>query len=317
VKSWSVVVLLAVGTACGGGEDAPEGAAPAEEAPKGQFLPKEVTTTAMEAATQLREPGKFVAEAGEFTVEVPVDRDTWKLALGLDVVALRLGDVPTLDYPIGFVKLDPLSLDGGDPTRDRTIVDVLLRNQGSPIQIFFDVHSVGEMKGRLPATGGSATGRVLGTLQIDDRQHDVDVIAHFERKDEEHLVLQIEPFDLPLDEMGLTPRLQALAKVLGKKHVGSTARVHGSVGLIAFHGTQLPTFARTPVTINRVEEFRQRLDDEIDDAEATRQKLLRTGTSGVVADSLGSRFLEEGQRILDERRTGGTSVLHNAAHDDR
>lgn len=275
-------VILALAVACGG--DAPTttaddaaAAAPAENADKPWVKP-EFSAEAMQAAASTRESMRFVADGGEFIVTTLIDGKPVRWSLGLDKVAMRIADVPTLEYPIGYVKVDPLTLeldDGGKATWPKVAIDTVFRRLGAPVQVFFDVQSVTELEGRLIPPDGAAKGTMIGVLQVADRQHDVSMPIKMAR-DEGTIEVELPAFALTTADIGFDDDLAKLASKLGVR-IGDQITIEGGVKLVSFDGEALPTFVRTPVTVNTVDSIREKLEAEVTSEDRVRHHMEAQG----------------------------------------
>lgn len=298
-RSW--LPILMVISACGGSNSARRAASEDAE-PEKPWVRAATTGAALQAGTYTAEPMRFVAQSGVFTLEVEMaGKPMQAFTIQPEQVAMRLGDVATLDHPVGHVKFDALSLSGQDEGIAEAITDRVLRNLGAPVQLIFDVHSIGDMQGRLVGEGGTAKGKVLGTLQIDARQEHLTLEVLFERRANNVLAAEVTPFTLDLQPYALHTHLDALAKAIGVRSVAPQVRISGSLELVEFISDgPLPTFVRTPITVNTVDEIRARLDEEVDDFEAQKAALRRQGMSERDVNGM-TREAFEAQRALAEK----------------
>ncbi len=272
------------------------------------------------AAVEARETQRFVASSGAVDVAFELGRRKLVGHMLVEKSALKVGDVPTLEHVIGYVKFDTTTFTTGDEITDKVLQSLVLRDLGAPVHIVFDANSVGSMVGRLSGDGSTATGEILGTLQFDTRQFAVDLPARFRRVDAAHIEVQMGPFDLDLKEYAVDRQFNAAAVALGERTIGTTVTVSGTLSLEAFtdENAPMPGFVRTPLTVNTVDELRAIIDRDVDNGEATRMQLLAAGLpegviGGMSAERLREvdRYLREAAAVRDGKSTG--SVLDNPA----
>lgn len=258
-----------------------------------------------EATTAPREPMAYLGKGLDLQVTSTIGGAAVVHHLQLEQAGIRIGDVPSLDHPLGTVKIDPLTLTtDGNADWAKVILDRSLRDsEGSPIQIFLEVHSVGDMNGRLDPGGSTATGTVLGRLQVGDRQVDVDFKARFRRPDADHLTVETaEPWTIDLHDLSWDRQLGVLAARLGAA-VEPTIAVALRLDLERFDGP-LPTFVRTPVTIQTMEEVRDRIDEEYDDFDILKYRLAQQGESDQMIKRLTPEAFARMQAAAAARRSG-------------
>ena len=219
---------------------------------------------------------RFVAESGEFFFHVKIDGKVRRHSIALEMSGVRIGDVPTLEYPVGFVRFDPLSVTSQEGW-DKLLIDSVFRRLGSPVQIVFDLSSVGEMQGRLVGAQSQAKGQVLGTIQFDDRRTDVVFDAVFSRTELGVIEVEAVPFKINIEDFKMDLFLDSFKRKAGIRKIDPMVEVEGSLTLKEFTGEQLPSFIRTPVVVMTVDEMRQKIDDEVDNAEARYDAAWRQG----------------------------------------
>lgn len=270
------------------------------------------------AAVEARETQRFVASSGAVDVAFELGRRKLVGHMLVEKSALKVGDVPTLEHVIGYVKFDTTTFTTGDEVTDKVLQSLVLRDLGAPIHIVFDANSVGSMVGRLSGDGATATGEILGTLQFDTRQFAVELPARFRRTDAAHIDVQMGPFDLDLTQYAIDRQLNAAAVALGERTMGLTVTVSGMLSLEAFtdENAPMPGFVRTPLTVNTVDELRAILDRDIDNGEAMRMHLLAAGLPESVIGGMTAERLRDVHRFLSEPaegQSGEGSVLDNPA----
>ncbi|MCB9681879.1 MAG: hypothetical protein H6733_10440 [Alphaproteobacteria bacterium] len=278
----TILSLVVLAVACGGPEapptsDAVGGPSDAATNEGKPFVPASRSSEAMVRAADQRETMRYVATSGEIAVELP-GKEPVHGTLGLDLVAVNIGDIQTLAFPKGYVKFDPLSLQSDLGGQNKLAITTLFRRQGSPIQIFFQIDSFTELQGRLAEAGSTVKAHALGMIQVDDKERPTDFDVLIERPTLDTLTVEVPGFDVPLQDLGLTDPIATLWTALGRKDVPTVAHISGSVALTAFTGEQLPTFVRTPVTVATVSEIVEKIDREVDDYEA---EVARMRASGV------------------------------------
>ena len=308
-KAGAVVMLAALG--CG---DSPEPRAEAPKTVEKPWVKVEATGDAMARAADARESMRFVLARGEVRVTAQVDGDAFVVRIPADLAAFRTANVHTLDYPIGYVRFDPLALDAGDPGWNAGLVDAGFRRLGSPIQLFYDSRSVGDLVGRLASDGAEATGTILGEIHVDDRQIEVALPARFQRKAGAGVTVTVENASLDLREVAYQSRLAAVAAAIGAKQVDPVVRLDVTLELARFEDDTkpLPTFVRTPVTVNTVGEVVSRFKEEAaaNPVERMRTRMAAAGMpEGMYAD-LDDEQLQKLSQFVDDvaRRRRGEDV---------
>lgn len=307
-----VFLALPLLSACGTG--APESEEP--EAPVGfnvgkPWMPPAQSVEAMQVAADTRETIRYVTDGGHVDVVGRFDGTRRTFGFDVELAAIRVADVPTLEYPAGWVRLDTLSLTGEPAGWIKPITSGLLRSLGAPIQLVFDVQSIGAFTGRLREPGARIEAQILGRLQIGDRALDVSFPGVVTRPDADRLEVTIGAFDVPLDEVALGDAVDQLEKALRVRRIDHTVSVSGRVALTRLADGALPSFVRTPLTIQSVDEVRAKLDAAVDRSDVQRIRLERTGYEEdalryVPEDAL--RRLEEARRAKQE---GRASVFEN------
>jgi hypothetical protein len=230
----------------------------------------------------------MVGTAATATVTFDVGGARPSVVLPLDQAAIRAGDLRTLAFVIGHVKLQTKALaDGPGATpgfAERALASLLKDPTGGIPQIFLESHNVGEITGVLDQPGATASGTWIGVLQVGDRQVDVDAALRVTRADQDHVVVETAaPVEFELAELGLDG---------GRIGAGPKVAVTLRVELARAQG-ELPTFIRTPVTLQRMGEMRQRMDDEVNDFEKTRARLRAEGMSEAAINALSEEDYEK------------------------
>ncbi|MCB9664242.1 MAG: hypothetical protein H6732_09025 [Alphaproteobacteria bacterium] len=310
-RARSALCLLVALSACGGGE----AEAPAEpEAPRAlnegkPWVSPERTVEAMQAAADTRETLRYVSDGGTVDVVARFDGTARTFTFDVQQAAIRIADVPTLEYPSGWVRLDTLSITG-DPERwIKPITQGVLRSLGAPLQLVFDVQSIGAFTGRLQEPGSRVEARVLGRLQVGDRAVEVSFPGVISRPGAERLEVELGAIDLALDELGLSDAVEALEDTLKVRRIDHVVQVSGRVALSQFTGDALPSFVRTPLTIQSVEEVREKLEAQVDRAEVQRLRLSRTGYDEETLDMLPRDALRRIEEARRRKAEGGPSVF--------
>lgn len=271
----------------------------------------EVTTAAP------KEPMALVGKGLDLQLRATVGGQPVTLKMPLELAAIRIGDVPTLSFPLGNVKVDPIALSVVEqPGWARVIADRAFRDtEGSPVQVFFEVHSVGQMKGNLSGPGTTATGVVLGRLQIGDRQQEIDFPAIFRRVDANNLTVETSgPVKLDLLEFNWQDRLSRLGSKL-KAAVASQVEITLRLDLERTEGP-LPTFVHTPVTVQTMEAVRERIDAEYDDYDILRHRMQQGGGAEGLLDRISPEDFARMQAAAAARRSGTPILLERDAPED-
>jgi hypothetical protein len=282
-------LLLLFGTlvACGGRRGDAE---PDLSKVQSSYLPAgsgAAPTAAASATVVTQEPFALVGTAATATVTFDVAGTEQSVAIPLDQAAIRAGDLRTLAFVIGHVKLQTKAVrDGAGATAgfaERVLSSLLKDPTGGIPQIFLESQSVGDVSGVLDQPGATATGTWIGVLQVGDRQVDVDAGIRVTRTDADHVAVDSDkPVMFELSALGLDG---------ARLGVGPSVRVTLHVELTRAQG-ELPTFVRTPVTLQRMGEMRQRMDDEINDFEKTRERLRAEGLSEAAINALSEEDYE-------------------------
>lgn len=309
----SAILVALVG--CSGGD---ESAKPTEDAlkPASMWVQQAQTDEAMRAAAAHHETVRYVNSGGQMTYATTVAGKPVTLTFDVELASFQIGDVPTLDHPIGFVKLGTLSLKSTNSAWDALIIDNVLRRSGSPIQLTFESHSIADMQGRLTGLGTHATGRAIGNLQVDDRQLDTTLNVAVDRLTETTLSVRLLPSEIDLSTLALEDYLTATGKLLGGA-ISRKGMLSGTLELKKFEGTSMPTFARTPVTVQSVAEVVKKIDAEHSDLEAAHIKLLRAGVSPEMVNELSDENLEQMEAIRKKYKRDAARARRGEDLEDR
>lgn len=267
------------------GDVTPAATGPDPEHPGSIWVQQAQTDEAMRAHAAQRETMRYVQSGGSIDYTTTIAGKPITLTFDVELAAFQVADVPTLDHPIGFVKLGALSLKSSNPAWDKTLLDTIFRRDGSPIQLTFESHSVGDMQGRLTGLGTHASGRAVGNIQVDDRQLDLTLNVTVDRLTDTTLTIHVLPSDVDVSTLGLGSYLTTAGKALGGA-ISTKGLLSGTLELKKFDGGQMPTFARTPVTVQTVSEVVQKLDAEHSDLEAAKLRLVRGGVDQEMVEGL-------------------------------
>jgi hypothetical protein len=230
----------------------------------------------------------MIGTAATATVTFDLAGSRPSVTIPLDQAAIRAGDLRTLAFVIGHVKLQTKALaDGPGATpgfAERVLTSMVKDATGGVPQIFLESQNIGEITGVLDQPGATASGTWIGVLQVGDRQVDVDAGVRVTRTDADHVTVDTAaPVELELAALGLDG---------GRVGVGPKVSVALHVELARAQG-ELPTFIRTPVTLQRMGEMRQRMDDEVNDFEKTRARLRAEGMSEAAINALSEEDYEK------------------------
>ena len=282
--------LLIALAACSGDVVAPP-AGPDPEHPGSIWVQQAQTEEAMRANAAQRETMRYVNAGGQIDYTTTVAGKPLTVTFDVELAAFQVADVPTLEHPIGFVKLGALSLRSTNTAWDKTLVDTVFRRNGSPIQLTFESHSVGDMQGRLTGLGTHASGRAVGNIQVDDRQLDLTLNVTVDRLTDTTLTVHVLPSEVDVSSLGLDSYLTQAGKAVGA--ISRKGMLSGTLELKKFDGGQMPTFARTPVTVQSVAEVVQKLDAEHSDLEAAKLRLVKAGIDQEMVEGLEDSTLEQ------------------------
>lgn len=308
----SSAIVLAL-SACSGGD-----ADTSEEAPKpaSMWVQQAQTDAAMRAATGQHETMRFVSSGGSVQYATTAGGKPVTVTFDVELAAFQIGDVPTLAHPIGFVKLNPLSLKGSDPSWEKAVLDTVFRRFGSPVQLTYESHSVADMQGRLTGVGTHASGKAVGNLQVDDRQLDVTLNVSVDRLTETTLTLRLLPSELDVSTLALDAYLDPLARQLGGP-ISRKGILSGTVELKRFDGDLLPSFVRTPVTVQSVAEVVRKIDAEHSDIEAARATLANAGVPEDVAATVTQKNMEQMEEIRRQYKRDAAKAQRAVDLDER
>lgn len=284
----SSTVLIAL-AGCSG--DVTPAAGPDPEHPGSIWVQQAQTDEAMRAHAAQRETMRFVQSGGTIDYATTIAGKPVTLTFDVELAAFQVADVPTLEHPIGFVKLGALSLKSSNSAWDKILVDTVFRRSGSPIQLTFESHSVGDMQGRLTGLGTHASGRAIGNIQVDDRQLDLTLNVTVDRLTDTTLTVHVLPSEVDVSTLGLDSYLTTAGQALGGA-ISRKGMLSGTVELKKFDGGQMPTFARTPVTVQSVSEVVQKLDAEHTDLEAAKLRMVRAGVDQEMVEGLKDEQLD-------------------------
>lgn len=273
--------LLGCGlVACGGRTSA----STPEPPPANVFLPPD--PVAADPGSVPAEPMGFAAFEGILGVGVTVGGRTTRHTVGVEQASLRFGDVRTLQYPIGHIKVDPTTWQSLDePSWSASIVDLWFKDvHGAPVQVFFDFGSFTEVTEGLTPGGPPRDTVVLGSVQIDSRKQDFDARVRVSRPEAERLHLQIIG-EAPLDLSGFArdAASAALGKALGGA-IGGRVTLSGELDLPRWRELAMPSFVRTAVTMATVQEVREAVKDEVDRFEMSREGAEAAGMDEHILD---------------------------------
>lgn len=310
------IVLAALGTGCffgGNGDVAP----PADPAVAGEVGLDEPPPPDPPKPAVVRQSVTMLASSLKLQLRLNVAGRPIACSFPLEQGGLRLGDLPTLTYPLGHVKVDTQGIVCDDAAFAALAKIHYLRDvDAAPIQLFFEVSSVGRFNGRLDAPGTTALSQVLGTIQVDSRQQELVLQARFTRTETGLSFETVAPAAIDITAFGRASHLASL-----------TAKAGGTLGTQAMMQVQaeftltdqpLPQFIRTAVTVQTMDEVRKRLDAEHDDFDVLRARMesrgVREGALDAVPRSVFDRAMEI-QRAAAAQRTG-TVVMPGAVSDE-
>jgi hypothetical protein len=246
----------------------------------------------------------------ELAVQVEVGGVTENCRFPLDQAGFQIGDVPTLTHPIGHIKVDTLGFACQNEALGKKLLDGWLRDKESaPIQVFFEISSVGHLQTKLTPGSAPVTAKVLGRIQVDSHQEDVDVLARFTRPDADHLVIDtVAPVEVGLDAFARDSQLLATVARVGQP---IAPRVRFFMHLELERATTgLPTFVRTGVMVQTMEQIRQKIDDQNDDYDVMRARMRNQGVSEEALKGISREMFMKAQEIQRRfKANGGTIVL--------
>jgi hypothetical protein len=309
---WCTALCLAGISACGWFGGAPADAPPAEVVPerKSAFLPPDDLgageQTQRVLTQEVRERMGFVGAAADLRLEWPVDGVVSTHRVSFEQISMRVADVPTLLYPIGHLKVDPMTW---TTEPDATLAKALTRHffrddSGAPVQVFFDIQTIGKLDGRLDRDGASATGQVIGAIQVDSRQHIAVFQGRFTRPTKDKLVMEtVEPIEVPLSEFHRDTQLAAAMAAFGAKAWEPVVKLSGRVELTEANIDALPSFIRVAVTEQTISELQQRLDEEIDDFDAFQYRMEQQGVREEIRNNVTPEQFEK-MREMARKRAG-------------
>ncbi len=297
------VAALLIG-ACGDEEapaasaEAPEAAAP--EADPEAAAPGAAEAPAPKALTQVGEDGKerakLVTKEGSFTATWMFGNKPVRFTAPVDQVSFRIGDVPTLEFPIGHVKVKPDGLASPDkPDWAAPFRELVLTSYGTPVQVFFDVSSVTDVVGRLEGPGSEAAGIVLGGLQVNDRKLETTFGAQFLRT-ERGITVTVTGFEAAVADLALEESVAAFARKVGAGTPGATFSIAGTLEVPWFTGDVMPSFVRFPVTVQRAREIEIMIDQDVPDTVAAKRRLAAIGIPDALLNRLDNLTEESYQK---------------------
>ncbi len=253
------------------------------EKPKSPWMEPEVAPNMPSTvSTVVREPMQFTATEGKVGFDIVMDARTMHHSIGLDVVGIKIGDVPTLEYPVGFFKFDPESWSVDEqPGWARSIYRGFFRSHvGEDVQVSFDLQTIGHLDGRLLKEGDTATGTVIGAAQVAERQIILTFPTLFRRTSADTLqVTSVEPIEINLDDFYRSGRLGATLKAIGIGRIDPIIKATFDLELVKTD-SEMPTFARTPVTVMSAVEVKKEMDASVDRYEAAMDVLDQTRLPG-------------------------------------
>jgi hypothetical protein len=279
--------------------------APVEEPTKNVFLPSDEAPAAAGQPSETPEPMGLVYESGAVRVTIVVGVEETHHDVPVELAALRLADIATLQYPIGYLKLDVGRWASVEhPEWSRAIVDSWLRDEvgpkGTPIQAFVDISTIGQPTGRVAVGGPPVEADVLGSIQLDDRQQEIDLPVRFTRPDEDHLVMELtRPVRVNLSGFARQDHTAALEAALGGA-LGPEVRLEGKLVFKQFEGVELPNFVRTPVTVATVSEVRERLEKSVDHYDMAQQRAEASGIDASLQQKVSRESLDKMKQGLRE-----------------
>lgn len=233
-----------------------------------------------------KEPARLSTRTGSLTATWTLGGQAVRFVAPIDQVSFRIGDLPTLDYPIGHVKVDGQRVTSPDrPEWAQPLMDTLLSDYGTPVQVFFDVSSVTDMVGVLDEPGAEAAGLVLGGLQVNDRKLETTLGAQFTRTDS-GVTIEIPRFEVALADLVLTEKAQEFAQKIQVGDPGSQVVIEGTLEVPWFAGQTLPSFMRVPVTVQRAREIEEKIGAMVPDHVAARRRLSAYGLPDKFLDRL-------------------------------
>lgn len=246
----------------------------------------------------------------ELAVQVEVGGVTENCRFPMDQAGFQIGDVPTLAYPIGHIKVNTLGFACQNEALGKKLLDGWLRDKESaPIQVFFEVNSIGRLQTRLTPGSAPVTSKVLGRIQVDSHQQDVEVLARFTRPDADHLVIDtVAPVEVGLDAFARDSQLLATVAKVGQP---ISPKIKFFMHLeLEKATTGLPTFVRTGVMVQTMEQIRQKIDDQNDDYDVMRARMLNQGVSEESLRGVSREMFMKAQEIQRRfKANGGTIVL--------
>jgi len=275
-----VMFLLAATFACSGGaqEATPADAPPTGEEGGAEAAPPEAKEP--EGPTRIengKERAAYATKEGELAATFTFGGKSVRMTAPVEQISMRLGDVPSLEYPIGHVKLDATQVGiEAHPDWVEPFEKTVLTSYGTPIQIFFDVASVTDMVGSLDGPGSEAAGIVLGGIQANDTKLETTIPAAFTRT-EAGLDIDIQRFEVRAADLRLAEPLATFASKVGAGKPGDTFAISGQLSLPYFTGATLPTFVRVPVTISRARDIEIMVDESVGELDAAKRRLQAHG----------------------------------------
>lgn len=289
---------------------------PDPEHPGSIWVQQAQTDEAMRANAAQRETMRYIHAGGELQYATTVGGKPFTATFTVELAAFQVADVPTMEHPIGFVKLDTLSLKSSNPAWDKVLVDSIFRRSGSPIQLTFESHSIADMQGRLTGLGTHATGRSIGNIQVDDRQLDVVLNVALDRLTETTLSVQILPSEIDVSTLALGPFLATAGKSIGGA-ISTKGMLSGTLELKKFDGNAMPTFARTPVTVQSVAEVVRKIDAEHTDLEAAKLRMVKAGIDEQMVEGLTDENLQQMEAIRKKYDREAAKAKRNVNLDER
>lgn len=250
-----------------------------------------------------KERAKLATTEGEVRITATLNGTPAVFTVPVEQASFRVGHLPTLEFPIGHVKLDSTRATHPDNTAwADAVVKYLFTSYGTPIQLFIDVSSVSEMVGVLDAPGKEAAGLVLAGVQVDDRKLEVEFGASFTRAEAGGLTINVPTLELTLADLGMDDRIAKFVEKSGAR-LGPKIVLSADLDLPPTDAVVLPNFVRVPVTVQRTREIQLKVDAEVDSRTAA---IARLRAAGLPA-SLIERISED---QLDKARANMNSITN-------
>lgn len=261
--------------------------------------------------TDVRVPGRFEVSKADVEILSVMGGEQVHHQASLELGAFEVSDVTTMAYPVGFMKFKTDEWTVREhPNWARTVLRGYLRDRvGEPVQLSFDVMTIGELSGELIEPGDSARAETTGSIQVQSRQETLSFDTVFELHEGGRIVLKSDgPIELDLAIFERDDRLTVMEEAL--------ELVIDTNVSITFEATlsptnrPMPTFARTPVTMTSAEELKQELDNSLDRFELMQRRRAALGQESSVEMN---REAFEKLEALKERRANAGKVVRPGA----